>query len=335
MDATRGVAEDEDEGRWISHSCRHCAQFLPSTVSLSTRCTYCKRYATYGPLGGCRRQALHCKRHALSSEESVVGTRCLNLAGGIESGSLWGEDARRHNARQCSAEGCANTASFGTLGGVPVSCREHCAADHVDLVHRRRCESPGCDKHPSFGLREEGVARYCRRHKPYQCVDLKARKCQYTWGCSKRPSFGDVSDGIPRFCMQHKQVTHLNVRSRKCSQEGCLRQPSFGGPDRIVRFCKSHRREGDVDLVHPRCFSDGCDRVPSYGPAHRPAVSCQRHKEPGHVSSSAHPKMHAAASSGKVATSSVSSEAEGGDSGWEEGHGTVDAHVCPDVVKCA
>lgn len=164
---------------------------------------------------------------------------------------------------------------------------------HVDLVHRRRCMSPGCDKHPSFGLQTDGVARYCRQHKPYQCVDLKARKCQHSWGCSKRPSFGDTGDGIPKFCMMHKLPQHVNVRSRKCSREGCTRQPCFGGQDRVVRFCKTHRRQGDVDLVHARCGTEGCERTASYGLPYSQPRACSKHRLPGHVSYGTHPKLHA------------------------------------------
>lgn len=134
MDATRGVAEESEEGRWTLLSCRHCAQFLKSTVSLSTRCTYCRRYATYGRPGGCRRQAVHCKRHSTSSEESVVGTRCLNLGNHLVATELglWGEGEgegswsglvgageRKPLPRQCLTEGCASTASFGPPGGHP------------------------------------------------------------------------------------------------------------------------------------------------------------------------------------------------------------------------
>ena len=55
MDATRGVTEEGDEGLWSTLLCRHCAQFVKKTISISTRCHACKRFANFGPVGGKRR----------------------------------------------------------------------------------------------------------------------------------------------------------------------------------------------------------------------------------------------------------------------------------------
>lgn len=76
MDATRGVAEDSDSGRWLTLVCRHCSQFIKSTIALSTRCHGCRRYANFGPVGGTRRDARHCKRHRQPYEINVSRKRC-------------------------------------------------------------------------------------------------------------------------------------------------------------------------------------------------------------------------------------------------------------------
>ncbi|KAJ1493525.1 hypothetical protein T484DRAFT_1768194 [Baffinella frigidus] len=77
MDATRGVTEEGEEGLWSTLLCRHCAQFIKKTISISTRCHSCKRFANFGPVGGKRRDAKHCKRHAGYKEVNVHTLRCV------------------------------------------------------------------------------------------------------------------------------------------------------------------------------------------------------------------------------------------------------------------
>ena len=254
MDATRGVAEESDSGRWVTLVCRHCSQFIKSTIALSTRCHGCRRYANFGPAGGTRRDARHCKRHRQPSEINVSRRRCdagqdrrdecsdvpgmsfkgsnycswhsqkrFDLRGGGRDGdsngsmSVLGAAERR---RQCIRAGCKLTASFGDAATGAILCSTHREPQHVDLIHKKRCEHQSCDRNPAFGLPSERLARFCKEHRPGFYIDLRSRKCQHPYGCGKRPSFGDESDGIARFCMKHKQPRHVNVKSR-CVWHSC------------------------------------------------------------------------------------------------------------------
>ena len=254
MDATRGVAEASDSGRWLTLVCRHCSQFIKRTIALSTRCHGCRRYANFGPVGGTRRDALHCKRHRQPYEINVARKRCeygselpgllrhgmctdvpvvsisgsryctwhgqhaARLGGGVNGDS--GADitllpsAGRNTERQCIREGCTLTASFGDSSTGAIVCSIHRQRHHVDMIHKKRCEHGSCDRNPAYGLPSEGIARFCKEHRPGSYIDLRSRKCQHPYGCGKRPSFGDDSDGIARFCMRHKLAHHINVKSR-------------------------------------------------------------------------------------------------------------------------
>ena len=254
MDATRGVAEASDSGRWLTLVCRHCSQFIKRTIALSTRCHGCRRYANFGPVGGTRRDALHCKRHRQPYEINVARKRCeygSELPGLLRHGMCtdvpvvsirgsrycaWhGQHAARlggggngdggagitllpsvgrNNDRQCIREGCTLTASFGDSSTGPIVCSIHRQRHYVDMIHKKRCEHGSCDRNPAYGLPSEGIARFCKDHRPVSYIDLRSRKCQHPYGCGKRPSFGDASDSIARFCMEHKLAHHVNVKSR-------------------------------------------------------------------------------------------------------------------------
>ena len=254
MDATRGVAEDNDSGRWVTLVCRNCSPFIKSTIALSTRCRGCRRYANFGPIGGSRRDARHCKRHRQPDEINLSRKRCDFFKSDLDRntyctdvptvsfrGSNYCEwharqsavaqasdgrgrapadkiymlpSAQRKTPRQCIREGCHLTASFGDAHSGAILCSGHREPQHVDLIHKKRCEHRGCQRNPSYGLPSEGLARFCKEHRPGSYIDLRSRKCQYPYGCGKRPSFGDVSDGIARFCMGHKLPHHVNVKSR-------------------------------------------------------------------------------------------------------------------------
>lgn len=309
MDATRGVTDEGQEGLWSTLLCRHCAQFIKKTISISTRCHVCKRFANFGPIGGKRSEARHCKRHRRADEVNVSirrcafkdegGTRCRlpPAPGGVSRSAVrmceghrtlavaegWLDSgrARMLGGRRCAADGCDKHASFGNSVTGAILCAKHSGGQHIDLIHRRRCEAVGCPKQPSFGAGRNAAPRFCSTHKPASFIDLKARKCQHPYGCGKRPSFGDPADGIARYCMQHKLRRHVNVKSRKCQEQGCAKQPSFGAAtDLVVRFCAVHRRESDVDLVHQRCNAPGCDKFANFAPGQSPgaALLCSRHR---------------------------------------------------------
>eukprot|EP00293_Proteomonas_sulcata_P008102 CAMPEP_0184306002 /NCGR_PEP_ID=MMETSP1049-20130417/15113_1 /TAXON_ID=77928 /ORGANISM="Proteomonas sulcata, Strain CCMP704" /LENGTH=336 /DNA_ID=CAMNT_0026618169 /DNA_START=22 /DNA_END=1029 /DNA_ORIENTATION=+ len=281
-------------------------------MALSTRCQVCRRYATFGPVGGRRRDARHCKRHRTPGEVNVARKRCEFVDGnglmcmeppsyGEEStGSpkfcVWHKHYNHMNlvhckssaqlARRCSFPSCEQTASFGDVETGAIFCGTHRQQRHVDLIHRKRCEAEHCTRHPSYGSKADGVARFCKIHKPWNYVDLKARKCQHPYGCTKRPSFGDAADGLARFCLQHKHRHHVNVKSRKCQEQGCAKQPSYGDPHNLqVRFCAVHRRDGDVDLIHARCRFAGCQKIASFGAAGEAPQFCLQHKDQSMVNS--------------------------------------------------
>jgi len=253
MDATRGVAEMSDSGRWMTRVCRRCSQFIKSTIALSTRCQGCRRYATFGPAGGSRRDARHCKRHRQPYEINVSKKRCdfkldcaksplldrhatcpnapfisfkgsnycswhardVDLRGGEMSASISVLPvAQNKPSRQCIRDECHLTASFGDAEKGAILCSFHREPQHVDLIHKKRCEHGACERNPAYGLPSEGLARFCKEHHPGSYIDLRSRKCQWMYGCGKRPSFGDTCDGIARFCMEHKLRQHVNVKSR-------------------------------------------------------------------------------------------------------------------------
>ena len=60
------------------------------------------------------------------------------------------------------------------------------------------------------------TAEYCSQHAPDEMVNVKKRKCN-TEGCGKSPSFGVAASKTAEYCAQHASVEMVNIKNnRKC-----------------------------------------------------------------------------------------------------------------------
>ena len=252
MDATRGVAEESDSGRWVTLVCRHCSQFIKSTIPLSTRCHGCRRYANFGPVGGTRRDARHCKRHRQPYEVNVSRKRCdfrseyspvsgfhqYDTCPDVPIVSFKGSNFCAWHAQDLRGEG-KGTDSSDSITVLPSAQKKS----------PRQCMSEGCQLTASFGDADKS-ALFCSLHRGPHHVDLVHKKrCEHGL-CDKNPAYGLPSEGIARFCKEHRPGSFIDLRSRKCQYPyGCGKRPSFGdSSDGIARFCAEHKLSQHVNV---------------------------------------------------------------------------------------
>ena len=139
----------------------------------------CPKHPIFGPRAG--GAAMFCKTH----RQKDYATDCIN--------------------RQCAfVEGCRLQASYAESGSqVPLYCRRHKGAAHVNIRKAWCIGAPTCRTQPSFGPRG-GAALYCAAHRVAGHVNLVSRLCQHPDGCTRIPSFGEEADGIVKFCAAHR-----------------------------------------------------------------------------------------------------------------------------------
>jgi hypothetical protein len=184
------------------------------------------------------------------------------------------EDMRNVVSKRCEIEGCDKQPSYGIKDKKPTRCREHKTDDMRDVVNKR-CEIEGCDKIPCFGLEDKKPTR-CREHKTDEMQDVVSKRCEIE-GCDKQPSYG-IKDKEPTRCQDHKTEDMRNVKHKRCEIEGCDKRPSYGLDEGNPTRCVEHKTENMRDVVNKRCEIEGCDKQPSYGIKDKEPTRCQDHK---------------------------------------------------------
>lgn len=69
---------------------------------------------------------------------------------------------------------CKKYATFSTVKGKPLRCKDHRLDEDVDVLNRM-CEADGCMKRPSFS--DGGVAKRCKSHAWNGDVNVNGRRC--------------------------------------------------------------------------------------------------------------------------------------------------------------
>ncbi|CAM9438469.1 unnamed protein product [Ectocarpus fasciculatus] len=184
------------------------------------------------------------------------------------------------------------------------------------------CESPLCNKTPSFAHRGQTRRRFCKRHALpgmrnvyYKYCDADSGRCPERasyesaagglrclrhcepemrprnnicqvegGGCDRQSSFG-VKGGKPTLCTLHKGAGMVQVRTKTCRHPGCEKTPSYGFPCKSREYCKPHALEGMVYNAGRRCRFRGCGEpgVFNYPGGTRGGSFCDEHKEEGMV----------------------------------------------------
>lgn len=147
---------------------------------------------------------------------------------------------------------------------------EYCAThakDNMINVISKRCDHPGCSKHPSYGRKGSKKAEFCVAHAAADMVDVCSKRCGHA-GCTKRSSYGAPGSKKPEFCLHHAKETMIDVVSKRCAHSGCNKWPSYGMPaSKKAEFCAQHAKAGMVGVCNKRCAHPGCTKQPKYGVA--------------------------------------------------------------------
>ena len=114
-------------------------------------------------------------------------------------------------------------------------------------------------------------------HRTDGMVDIAHKRCEEP-GCDTLPCFGLVGDNTPSHCAMHKTDSMVNVVSKRCEEPGCLKQPSFGlAGSRSSRRCGTHKTDGMVDVKNKRFLLGLCSstqQCPSHRNTSSSAGSC-------------------------------------------------------------
>ena len=193
------------------------------------------------------------------------------------------------HSKRCQEPGCRKHPSFGYPGGKTQFCAEHKSADMVCYgrpcllihfaqaalcdqqcvqggvhynsvprclqvdVYSKRCQEPGCRKHPSFGF-PGGKTQFCLEHKSadmvcyqYTCLLIHLVHAAL---CDQQC----LHDGV--YCNCVLRCLQVNVVAKHCQEPGCTKQPSFGFPGGKAQFCAEHK---SADMVcRPGVCIRGC-----------------------------------------------------------------------------
>ena len=117
------------------------------------------------------------------------------------------------------------------------------------------CESPLCNKNPSFGYRGETRRRFCKRHAEPGMLNVYYKYCDARVAgagggqgrqCAERASF--EGEGKLR-CLEHREPG-MRPRNNICQLEGggCTRQSSYGIEGGKPVLCTLHREAGMVQV---------------------------------------------------------------------------------------
>ncbi len=170
-------------------------------------------------------------------------------------------DAVNHKVKRCTHQECDVVASYGRI--VPVRCRKHRLSGHINVV-RIRCDTHGCDRTATYGL---------RGGRPERCIAPGCRTiASYGWAHTKRRLH----------CHRHRELGDVNLVNRTCEVDGCQVQPSYGPQGQRALRCRRHHQPTDVSFRH-HCKAEGCTTTPQYGPPNGRPVHCKRHSEPGEL----------------------------------------------------
>ena len=166
-------------------------------------------------------------------------------------------DVRKH---VCVVDSCERRATHGELGFAPIVCSQHRRSGFVDRRHKR------CQFLQSTG---QGTRDNPAREALHGAAARDGRAPVSDKVCQRQPSFGDPEEGVARFCAQHREPWHVDVRSRRCQAPGCGRTASFGiaatghgsrgrrcialdkmrrGSSKGPLFCHEHKAPAHVNL---------------------------------------------------------------------------------------
>ncbi|CAM9390857.1 unnamed protein product, partial [Scytosiphon promiscuus] len=149
------------------------------------------------------------------------------------------------------------------------------------------CESPRCNKNPSFANRGEKRRRFCKRHAEPGMLNVYYKYCDALGDagrpCAERASY--EASGKLR-CLQHCEPG-MRARNNICQVEGggCTRQSSYGVEGGKPVLCTVHKKAGMVQVRTKTCKHQGCEKIPSYGFPYKSREYCKPHALKGMIHS--------------------------------------------------
>lgn len=112
------------------------------------------------------------------------------------------------------------------------------------------CESPLCNKNPSFGYRGETRRRFCKRHAEPGMLNMYYKYCDADAAGGKRcPERASFEAGGRLRCLNHREPG-MRPRNNICQLEGggCTRQSSYGVEGGKPVLCTLHKEAGMVQV---------------------------------------------------------------------------------------
>jgi len=255
--------------------------FGDTLLLLNRRCHKCTRFATYGPPGGKRHDAVHCAQHRDEEEADLVSNKC------------------RH-------QGCSSHTMYGDPceDQVPRYCAKHRATHHVDLKSRK-CRMQGCAKRATFSVNLHRIPLSCAKHKD----DLSRLISEHGLGVLESATVGEGGHELEGLATKGGSAGESSGRARQASEGAAdlkldhklgklqcrapqpvtmlpvwrCRGPAAYALTNLVAAAES--AQGASGAAHTAAIAAGdatglgyvCMRRPCYGEAH--AVTCAHHRQ--------------------------------------------------------
>jgi hypothetical protein len=179
--------------------------------------------------------------------------------------------------KRCNHPGCNKQPNFGIPGGRPTRCKMHATCDMEDIKHNQ-CDNQGCKKIPSYGI-PGGRPTRCKMHAIDDMEDVVNKRCGHM-GCRKIPSYG-IPGGRSIMCKMHATDDMEDVKNKRCNHPGCNKQPNFGIPGGRPTRCKMHATCDMEDIKHNQCDNQGCKKRSTYGNPGECPTKCKTHAYEG------------------------------------------------------
>ena len=165
---------------------------------------------------------------------------------------------------KCNSPDCNRQPSYNYINETkPLHCKEHKLDDMVDVVNNK-CINPECNNRPSYNYMNETKRLYCNDHKLDGMINVKSNKCNSP-DCNKIPSYNYMNEKMGLYCNEHKLDGMIDVKHKKCISIVCNKRSSCNYINESQPlYCNDHKLDDMVNVTNKKCLEPGCNKQARY-----------------------------------------------------------------------
>ena len=151
---------------------------------------------------------------------------------------------------------------------------------NINKKSKSRCIFNGCNRFPSYNVKNSKIPLFCKKHKLENMIDVKNKKCIFE-NCNTRPTYNLSTEKTAIYCMKHKLENMINIVSKKCIFENCNIRSTYNlSTEKTAIYCMKHKLENMVDITRNKCSYIKCKNTNIYGYMNKRPQFCINHKLP-------------------------------------------------------